>query len=88
MSDRAEKRLFVSIDADMCGGGGNCVECAPAVFTLVDGLSHVKIDGIVIPSAHEAIVPIEEEAAVIKAAEECPGEIIMLEPRALQPPAV
>lgn len=74
-------RYEVWVDADLCGGCGDCVATAPEVFTHVDGLSHVINDGYVLESGTAAPVAPEAENAVIRAAEECPGEIIFVTPR-------
>jgi ferredoxin len=70
----------VWVDSDLCSGCGKCVEAAPEVFVHIDGLSHVKqATGAILGSMVVATVPVKHEAAVIYAAEECPGEIIMIE---------
>lgn len=77
--------MTVSVDADLCSGCGCCVALCDSVFTHLDhdghdvGVSHVQQHGCVLPSGVAADVPPEHEAAVILAAEECPGEIIGIE---------
>ena len=81
--------MKVWIDQDLCTGDGICQEISPDVFIgLDDGLFYVK-DGDKIYAEAEgneagarglATVPKGEEPAVIEAAEECPGECIMIEP--------
>ena len=84
MTDIA-RRMTVSVDADLCSGRGCCVALCDSVFTHLDpdghdvGVSHVQQQGCVLPSGATADVPREHEAAVILAAEECPGEIIGIE---------
>jgi len=75
--------MKVWIDQDLCTGDGLCEEIAPAVFTLVDGISYVKDNGFVLNdpggSAQMATVPNGHAEAVLDAAEECPGECIFIE---------
>ena len=81
--------MKVWIDQDLCTGEGLCEEICPEVFIgLDDGLYYVK-DGDKIYSASNdnpegaeglATVPKGKEEEVIEAAEECPGECIMIEP--------
>ena len=77
--------MRVSVDADLCSGCGCCVETCDVVFTHLDpagqdvGVAHVKQDGRIFPAGVAADVPPDHEAAVILAAEECPGEIIAIE---------
>ena len=77
--------MKVWIDQDLCTGDGLCEEIAPEVFTLLDdGLAYVKEDDDVksnpCGAAGLAQVRAGLEAAVIEAAEECPGECIFIEP--------
>ncbi|MGH8993633.1 MAG: ferredoxin [Acidimicrobiia bacterium] len=78
------RRMTVSVDADLCSGCGCCVALCGSVFTHVDpeghdvGVSHVQQHGSVLPPGAAADVPPEYEAVAILAAEECPGEIIMI----------
>jgi ferredoxin len=75
--------MKVWIDQDLCTGDGLCEEIAPAIFTLLDdGLAYVK-DGPEVKSdpggaKGVAEVPLELEAAITEAAEECPGECIFV----------
>lgn len=76
--------MKVWIDQDLCGGGGFCEEVAPDVFTLLDdGLAYVKEGDKVFndPGGPEGVasVPAGQQGATIKAAEGCPGEIIIIE---------
>jgi ferredoxin len=76
--------MKVWIDQDLCTGDGLCEEIAPDVFTLLDdGLAYVKESGKVFsdPGGAEglAAVPGGLDEAVIEAAEECPGECIVIE---------
>ena len=76
--------MRVWIDQDLCTGDGLCEEICPAVFTLVDdGLAYVK-EGDTVKSdpggaAGVAVVPPDQEDAVVEASEECPGECIFIE---------
>jgi len=76
--------LRVWIDQDLCTGDGLCVDHCPALFVLLeDGISYVVDDGVVChdPGGVEemARVPDRHAAAVVAAAEDCPGECIFLE---------
>jgi ferredoxin len=85
---------MVWIDQDLCTGDGICEEIAPDVFVgRDDGLWVVKeeasnfgativFDGEVAPdgSVGVARVPDDQIDIVVEAAEECPGECIMIEP--------
>ena len=76
--------MRVWIDQDLCTGDGLCEEICPAVFTLLDdGLAYVK-EGDAVKSdpggaAGVAVVPPDQEDAVVEASEECPGECIFIE---------
>lgn len=74
-----KEQLQVSIDSDLCSGCGLCVEIAPHTFEHVEGLSHVKQDGIVLESMKPARILPALLPSVIEAANECPGEIIFVE---------
>ncbi len=76
--------MKVWIDQDLCTGDGLCEEIAPAVFTLLDdGLAYVKEGDKVFDdpggTAGVAVVDSDLEDAVIEAAEECPGECILID---------
>ena len=74
--------MRVSVDADLCSGCGCCVALCPAVFTHLGaqgedvGVSHVIEGTRVLSPGETAVVQPEQEAAVVRAALECPGEII------------
>jgi ferredoxin len=69
---------FVWLDKDLCSGCGRCGEIAPSVFQLEpSALSYIHKEGIEQPSGR--IVGASEIEASIRAAEECPGEIIFVE---------
>ena len=76
--------MKVWIDQDLCTGDGLCEEICPPVFTLLDdGLAYVK-EGDSVKSdpggaAGVAVVPPDQEDAVVEASEECPGECIFIE---------
>ena len=77
-------RLRVWIDQDLCTGDGICTDHAPQVFTILeDGIAYCKEGDRTFNdpggSSELAIVPITDEAHVIHAAGECPGECIFLE---------
>lgn len=86
--------MMVWIDQDLCTGDGICEEIAPDVFEgRDDGLWVVKetsryygrdltFDGEQAPEGACGVARVPDELAedVIEAAEECPGECIMLEP--------
>ncbi len=96
----ADSKLMVWIDQDLCTGDGICQEIAPNVFEdRDDGLwvvredaSHfgttIVFDGTAAPDGSRGVarVPDAELADVVEAAEECPGECIMIEP--LDPEAI
>ena len=76
--------MKVWIDQDLCTGDGLCEEIAPEVFTLLDdGLAYVKEGDDVKsnPGGAKGVAQVSAglEAAVIEAAEECPGECIFIE---------
>ena len=76
--------MRVWIDQDLCTGDGLCTDHCPDVFVLLeDGISYVVAGGMVLndPGGAEsmAAVPGRHEAAVIAAADDCPGECIFLE---------
>jgi ferredoxin len=55
--------MKVEVDADVCAGHGVCCGLCPEVFELSDdGYAFVKVDE----------VPVEHEAAVRKAINQCP----------------
>jgi len=92
--DMADASLMVWIDQDLCTGDGICEEIAPEVFEARDdGLWVVKetaanfgteivFDGNQAPDNAKGVarVPEDEIDDVVEAAEECPGECIMIEP--------
>ena len=61
--------MKVSIDADLCTGCGACTDDVPDVFEMGDEIAAVK----------QAEVPVDLEAAVKQAAEDCPSEAIIVE---------
>ena len=89
-----ETKLMVWIDQDLCTGDGICEEIAPDVFVgRDDGLWVVKeessifgntiiFDGNEAPDGARGVarVPDDQVDTVVEAAEECPGECIMIEP--------
>ena len=59
--------MNVEVDADCCGGFGQCVTTCPEVFELTDaGYAVVRVDA----------VPEEFEAAVRRAEQSCPTHAI------------
>jgi len=90
----ADASLMVWIDQDLCTGDGICEEISPDVFEARDdGLWVVKevashwgtdilFDGAQAPDGSRGVarVPESQLDVVIEAAEECPGECIMIEP--------
>ena len=90
----ADATLMVWIDQDLCTGDGICEEIAPDVFQARDdGLWVVKeaasvwgadivFDGEQAPDGSRGVarVPDDQLDIVVEAAEECPGECIMIEP--------
>ncbi|GMQ98901.1 MAG: hypothetical protein BMS9Abin17_1434 [Acidimicrobiia bacterium] len=90
----ADASLMVWIDQDLCTGDGICEEIAPDVFhARDDGLwvvketaahwgSDILFDGEQGPDGSRGVarVPESQLDEVIEAAEECPGECIMIEP--------
>ncbi len=90
----ADAQLMVWIDQDLCTGDGICEEIAPDVFLgRDDGLWVVKetagnwgadivFDGVQAPDGSRGVarVPNDQIDITVEAAEECPGECIMIEP--------
>jgi len=90
----ADASLMVWIDQDLCTGDGICEEISPDVFQARDdGLwvvreaaSHwgtdILFDGNQGPDNAKGVarVPDSQLDVVVEAAEECPGECIMIEP--------
>jgi ferredoxin len=76
--------MRVWIDQDLCTGDGLCVDRCPDVFVqLEDGIAYVAEAGDPLHdpggSGSLAVVPMVLHAAVIEAAEVCPGECIFVE---------
>lgn len=73
--------MRVWIDHDLCTGDGRCEEICPQVFTLVDGIAHVR-SGASDAGATTAEPREVREVhidAVLAAAEDCPGECIFVD---------
>jgi ferredoxin len=74
----------VWIDQDLCTGDGLCVDHCPDVFVqLEDGIAYVAERGEPLNdpggSGSLAIVVERDIAAVVQAADVCPGECIFIE---------
>ena len=70
------------IDSDLCSGCGNCTKIAPNIFKFTDaGFSVVHLYGQVtyLGDVFGRVLEDNEVAIGIKAAKECPGEIIVIE---------
>jgi ferredoxin len=90
----ADAKLMVWIDQDLCTGDGICEEICPDVFVgRDDGLWVVKeeashwgktivFDGAEAPEGSRGVARVPDSLieATVEAAEECPGECIMIEP--------
>jgi len=90
----ADAKLMVWIDQDLCTGDGICEEICPDVFLgRDDGLWVVKeeashwgntvvFDGADAPDGARGVARVPDSLieATVEAAEECPGECIMIEP--------
>lgn len=77
-------RLRVWIDQDLCTGDGICTDHAPSVFTILeDGIAYCRDADRTLNdpggAAQLALVPVADEARVVHAAGECPGECIFVE---------
>ena len=77
-------RLRVWIDQDLCTGDGICTDHAPAVFTILeDGIAYCRQGDKTFNdpggSVELAVVDLADEADVVHAAGECPGECIFIE---------
>lgn len=80
----AQTRVRVWIDQDLCTGDGLCTDHAPAVFTILeDGIAYCREGDETLNdpggAVQLALVPVAQEANVIHAAAECPGECIFIE---------
>ncbi|MEI8238929.1 MAG: ferredoxin [Actinomycetota bacterium] len=72
--------MKVWVDHDVCTGDGLCAELSPAVFELVDNISHVRDHrGALLASGAMGEVPDMEIDGVLDAAEDCPGECIFID---------
>jgi ferredoxin len=74
----------VWIDQDLCTGDGLCVDHCPDVFTqLDDGIAYVVEDGVVLndPGSGGSLARVDSKnmAAVVMAADVCPGECIFID---------
>lgn len=63
---RRDLGMKVAVDEDICIGSENCAQDCPAVFEIVDGKSHVKVD----------TVPAGEEKNAQRAVDGCPVSAI------------
>lgn len=70
--------MIVSIDQQLCTGDGVCEQGCPQLFALGDdGYAYVKdAEGELV---ERTTVPAGLELAAIQAAEECPGECIVVD---------
>ena len=76
--------MRVWIDQDLCTGDGLCVDHCPDVFVqLEDGIAYVAERGEALndPGGAGSLshVPVRDYAAVVQAADVCPGECIFIE---------
>lgn len=76
--------MRVWIDQDLCTGDGLCVDHCPDVFTqLDDGIAYVVEDGVVLndPGSAGSLARVDAKnmAAVVLAADVCPGECIFID---------
>ena len=81
---RYRERVRVWIDQDLCTGDGLCVDHCPDVFVqLEDGIAYVAERGEPLNdpggSGSLAVVVERDIAAVVQAADVCPGECIFIE---------
>lgn len=82
-----DARLEVWIDQDLCTGDGICEDYCPDVFVVLeDGIAYVHEADRVMndPGGATGLARVErgDEAAVINAAQDCPGECIFIAARA------
>ncbi len=78
------KHVRVWIDQDLCTGDGLCVDHCPDVFVqMEDGIAYVAENGHALNdpggSGSLAFVADRDVAAVVLAADVCPGECIFIE---------
>lgn len=76
--------MRVWIDQDLCTGDGLCVDhCQDAFVQLEDGIAYVAEHGVAFnnpgSSGSLAVVSVRNQIAVVRAAEDCPGECIFIE---------
>ncbi len=76
--------MRVWIDQDLCTGDGLCVDHCPDVFVqLEDGIAYVAERGEALndPGGASSLadVVVRDYAAVVQAADVCPGECIFIE---------
>ena len=76
--------MRVWIDQDLCTGDGLCVDlCADVFVQLEDGIAYVAARGEPLndPGGGGSLadVPMRDFAAVVQAADVCPGECIFVE---------
>lgn len=71
--------MEVSVDVSYCGGCGGCAVIAPEVFKLARDGARVKQGKRILASSNVAIVPIEQETKVLRAASECEDQIIAVD---------
>lgn len=76
--------MRVWIDQDLCTGDGLCIDHCPDAFVqLEDGIAYVAEGGVALnnpgSSGSLAVVTVRNQIAVVRAAEDCPGECIFIE---------
>ncbi|MEO5974802.1 MAG: ferredoxin [Ilumatobacteraceae bacterium] len=76
--------MRVWIDQDLCTGDGLCVDhCQDAFVQLEDGIAYVAEHGLALnnpgSSGSLAVVSVRNQVAVVRAAQDCPGECIFIE---------
>ncbi len=83
-AELTQARFRVWIDQDLCTGDGICQDLCPDVFVILeDGIAYVREGDRVFndPGGNTGLARVarHDEADVIGAAQDCPGECIFIE---------
>ena len=69
--------MKVWVDQDLCTGDALCTEICPSMFVMIGAVSQVLDHGT--PSLGMADIPEKFLDQVLEAAQECPGECIVID---------